>query len=326
MMIVGRFSFCDFQTIQEAVHYIERHFTEEADWVTLYILEGVYQERIVIKQSNISLIGLGHVIISNGAYAKQRDKEGREIGTFETATLYLDGKNVHLENLTIENTAGQGKDIGQAVALYANCDDSTFKNCRLLGHQDTLFTSPLPDKKKDGSLFLNKRPTHSKYHQYYDNCFIEGTVDFIFGGASAYFNRCVIKSREREEKALPGYITAASTPKGQAYGFIFNQCVIMSENLEKSVYLGRPWRPYAKVRFQKCKMDDSIHIDRWHDWGSKANRKTITFEEFQTVQNRDIQADYLMDWTVFSSQEHVVEPENIFSTKFYTQMERRSRI
>lgn len=281
-MLIGKEAICDFNTIQEAVDYVER-FKDPDEHLTLTILEGVYKEQVTIRRSHLTLRGLGHVVISNQAYAKQKNEQGNEIGTFATATLYLDGVDVHLENLTIENTAGQGDIVGQAVALYANCDLSTFKYCRFKGYQDTLFTSCLPDKQKDGTSFPVKRPVHAQYRQYYFNCSIEGTVDYIFGGATAYFDQCLLVNKAREKEAS-GYMTAANTPSDQPYGFIFNECVVLSEEGAAPVYLGRPWRPYANVLFQHCKMDDNIHQERWHDWNNSENRLTAIFQEIDTQQ------------------------------------------
>lgn len=315
-MLVGNYSYCDFQTIQSAVDYIEKNESKFKKCLTLYILAGKYEEQVVIKQSNIKVIGIGEVIISHGAYAKQKDEEGNDIGTFKTATLFLDGKNVHLENLTIENTAGQGEKTGQAVALYANCDKSTFRHCQIKGYQDTLFTSPLPDMQKDGTVFQVTRPIHREYRQYYDCCLIEGTVDFIFGGATAYFDQCLIKNKTRVTKDKTGYITAACTDENQHHGYVFNNCLIASEDNAGPVYLGRPWRPHAKVRFQRCKMDDSIHLERWHDWGNKQNRQTATFEEYKTTQLND--SEYpICEWSTYESEGEMLSPETVFQDNFY---------
>lgn len=315
-MIIGHQPGCDFHSLQEGIDYIEKKDPTCRDWHTVYILEGIYKEQVTISQSNLALIGIGEVIISHNAYARQTDEQGQEIGTFKTATVYIDGENVHLKNMTIENTAGAGEVVGQALALYANCDKSTFKNCRFLGHQDTLFTAPLPDKQKDQTDFNVKRPKHKAYRQYYQQCVIEGTVDYIFGGATAYFDHCLIKNKARLLNDQPGYVTAACTHQGQEYGFIFNDCFIYSEQSVESVYLGRPWRPYAKVRFQQCKMDASIHPERWHDWNNRENRKTATFEEYGTIQATKTH-DTLTDWTTFEEEGDDLSPGDIFHHNFY---------
>lgn len=315
-MQIGKDKFCDFQTIQEAIDYVEAEISNEEP-VVLSILEGIYNEQVTIRRSHIKLKGLGNVIISNGAYAKQKDEQGNEIGTFATATLFLDGIDVHLENITIENTAGQGEDIGQAIAMYANCDLSTFTNCRFKGYQDTLFTSCLPDKQKDGTDFPVNRPVHEDYRQYYLNCVIEGTVDYIFGGATAYFEQCILISKARKN-AYPGYITAANTPKGQQHGFIFNACEIIAEIDASDIYLGRPWRPYAKVRFQYCKMSNKIQADRWHDWDNSENQYTAEFIEIHTEQP-NLSGDYSNIWGAVGREIDlgILEPADVFTEIFY---------
>lgn len=315
-MQIGKEVFCDFQTIQEAIDYVEAEMSNEEP-IVLSILEGIYNEQVTIRRSHIRLNGLGDVIISNGAFAKQKDEQGDEIGTFATATLYLDGIDVHLENITIENTAGHGEDVGQAIALYANCDLSTFTNCRLKGYQDTLFTSHLPDKQKDGTDFSVSRTNHDQYRQYYLNCTIEGTVDYIFGGATAYFEQCTLINKARKN-SNPGYITAANTPQEQPHGFIFHACDIVSEPDATASYLGRPWRPYAKVRFQQCKMTNNIHSDRWHDWNNSENQYTAEFSEVHTNQE-NLSEDYSNVWGTVDREIDlgILEPADVFTEIFY---------
>lgn len=315
-MLVGNYSYCDFQKIQQAIDYIEQNNSQVKEWITVYILEGKYEEQVSIKKSNIKLIGIGEVIISHAAHARQKDEKGCDIGTFKTATLFLDGENVHLENLIIENTAGQGEKVGQAVALYANCDKSTFRYCQIKVCQDTLLTSPLPGKQKDGSAFRVNRPIHKEYRQFYHRCVIEGTVDFIFGGATAYFDQCLIKSKTRGSKDKFGYITAACTPEDQHHGYVFHDCFIISEENTGSVYLGRPWRAHAKVRFQQSIMDNSIHRERWHDWHNKSNRQTATFEEYGTTQlNGSIYPGN--DWSIYKQKGETLSPHAVFQDDFY---------
>ncbi|MCC5895964.1 MAG: pectin esterase [Alkalibacterium sp.] len=317
-MLVGKETFCDFHTIQSAVDSI----TENDEWLTIYIIEGIYDEQVVIKQSKVKLIGIGNVVITHAAFATQLDSSGNKIGTFETATLYLDGTDIHLENVTVENTAGHGEQVGQALALYANCDRGTFKQCCFKGYQDTLFTSCLPASQKDGSAFSSNRPVHQQYRQYYTDCAIEGTVDFIFGGATAYFDRCLIKSIKRIVNES-SYITAACTPKEQAYGFIFNKCYLIGESGCKQVYLGRPWRPYAKVTFQECQMTDHIHSKRWNDWNEPDNRTTAEFIECQTNQPL-ISLENIEEWVTFDQQAcKKVTEEDVFDTSFYKRVKEK---
>ncbi|MWV43891.1 pectin methylesterase [Paenibacillus sp. HJL G12] len=278
-MLVGKEAYCDYQTIQEAVAALDRESSDVT--ASLYILSGVYEEAIRIDRSNLRIVGIGQVEITMNRYAKEKNGRGEDIGTFATSTLFLGGSRLILENLVISNTAGQGEDIGQAVAVSAHCDEAVFRYCTFKGYQDTLFTGPLPPAPKQGTSFggLPIRRHHDRYRQLYQHCRIEGTVDYIFGGATAYFDRCEIRSLCRQGQG-PGYITAASTPSGEAYGYVFNECYLTAEPGATAVYLGRPWRSHAKTDFVNCRMGAHIHPAGWHDWDNEANRRTVRYREY----------------------------------------------
>jgi pectinesterase len=278
-MVVGQESFCDFHTIQAAIDALEVEGSNNAE--TLYIMAGVYEESVTIYRSNLTIIGLGQVEIMMNRYAKELDENGEEIGTFATPTLFLGGSHLVIENLLIANTAGQGEEIGQAVAVYAHCDQAVFRNCTFKGYQDTLFTGPLPPAPRERLLFggIPLREHHSQYRQLYQNCYIEGTVDFIFGGAKAYFEHCEIRSLRHYENQT-GYITAASTPQGQASGYVFKNCYLTAVPDIAPVFLGRPWREYAKTLFVDCQLGTHIHSLGWDNWGNSANEETVCYQEY----------------------------------------------
>jgi pectinesterase len=164
----------------------------------------------------------------------------------------VQGDAFRAENLTIENSAGK---VGQAVALAVEADRCVFKNCRLVGNQDTLYA--------DGA---NTR-------QHYRNCIIEGTTDFIFGGATALFENCTIHSKANS------YITAASTPEGRPHGFVFHSCKLTAAHGVNKVYLGRPWRSHAKTVFVACDMGAHIRPEGWHNWNSPGKERTVFYAE-----------------------------------------------
>ncbi|AIQ19701.1 pectin methylesterase [Paenibacillus sp. FSL H7-0357] len=278
-MLVGKEGFCDFHSIQEAVDALERLPSGKAE--TLYILAGIYEEAVRIYRSDLTIRGIGQVEITNNRYARQKDVTGEEQGTFATPTLFLGGSRLVLENLTLSNTAGQGTEIGQALAVYAHCDETVFRNCILKGHQDTLFTGPLPPANKQGGAFggIPLKERHNHYRQLYTHCYIEGTVDFIFGGATAYFEHCEIRSL-RHYNDGPGYITAGSTPPGQPYGYLFKDCYLTADPNVDEVYLGRPWRGYAKTEMLNCRMGGHIHPSGWDNWEDPANEVTVRYREY----------------------------------------------
>lgn len=290
VVLVGKESFCNFHSIQDAVNFLESQTSDNP--AQIHILPGVYEETVRIYRSNLSLIGIGQVEIVMNRCAKERDEQGNEIGTFATPTLFLGGSHLVIENLIIANTAGQGDDVGQALAVYAHCDYTVFRNCILRGHQDTLFTGPLPPSPKERSVFggIQLREHHTEYRQLYRNCLIEGTVDFIFGGATAYFEHCEIRSLRHIKEDSPGYITAASTPKNQKNGYVFRDCYLTAADgvLEGSVYLGRPWRPYAKTAFVNCRAGSHIHQQGWDNWNDPENEATVVYGEYVTPESQAV--------------------------------------
>ena len=164
------------------------------------------------------------------------------------------GNHQALKNITIENNAAK---LGQAVSLHIEGDHILVQNCRLLGNQDTVYTG------RAGSRIA-----------FYD-CYIEGTTDFIFGPSLAWFENCEIHSK------ADSYITAASSPAGQKYGYVFNKCRLTAADGVKKVYLGRPWRPFAKTLFMNCEMGSHIRPEGWHNWNNSKNEETTEYSEYK---------------------------------------------
>jgi pectinesterase len=293
-LVVGRNEICDFSSIQEALDSC----CDENGPVKITVLSGEYYETISLYQSNITLIGIGSVKVIGNRYALQKDEHLREIGTFQTATLFINGENISLENIEIINNAGPGEKVGQAVALYSEGNNVTFKNCSFKGNQDTVCLGPLPEVQKNGQPFSTPeiRTKFAENKSLFINCFIEGTVDFIFGGGEAVFQGSEIKSLKRPNNS-EGYVTAASTSISKK-GFYFYQCFITADADVKNVFLGRPWRPYAKTTFANCIIGSHIHPDRWDDWGKKANRITVTYKELNN-QYSDQSDMNPLDWIDF---------------------------
>jgi pectinesterase len=223
--------------------------------ISIFIKNGVYKEKVRVPAWNnkLSLVGesVEHTIISFGDYFN-RINRGRN-STFFTYTLLVECNDFYAENLTVENTAGP---VGQAVALHVEGDRCTFHNCRFLGNQDTLYAAG-----------QNTR-------QYYDSCYIEGTTDFIFGAATAVFSGCTIRSKSNS------FITAASTPEGIPFGYVFLNCILTADRGINKVYLGRPWRGFARVTFLNCIMGDHVVPSGWDNWSTPAREKTSFFAEY----------------------------------------------
>lgn len=317
MLVVGKESFCNYHSIQEAVNSLEEHFSSQAE--TIYILSGVYEEAVRIYRSQLTIIGIGSVEIVMNRYAKELDDSGEEINTFATPTIFLGGSHLVLENLIITNSAGQGDSIGQAVAVYAHCDQTVFRNCIFKGHQDTLFTGPLPPAPRERSSFggIPLREHHAHYRQLYQNCYIEGTVDYIFGGAMAYFEQCELHSLRHSEN-LAGYITAASTPEGQTYGYIFKHCFLTAAPDIALVFLGRPWREYAKTVFVDCQMGEHIHPRGWDNWNDSKNEQTVCYQEYG-VKDVGTVRKHRVPWAdCFERGAEMMDKEHVFAgTEFW---------
>lgn len=249
----------------------------------IHIGKGVYREKLTFSRPNLTVQGEGisraDVVLVYGDSAMDLMPEGDKRGTFRTASVRVDTHDFTARHLTFRNDAGYGVSVGQALALYVDGDRCLFEDCALFGHQDTLFTAPLPEKEMIAGGF--KGPGQGKPRvmgrHCYKNCYIEGDVDFIFGSAIAYFENCKLFSRRRkrqksvsaEDSTVFGYVTAASTPENEPFGYVFRDCRLSGDCPPGSVYLGRPWREYAKTVFIDCELGPHIRKEGWDDWGKE---------------------------------------------------------
>jgi pectinesterase len=242
----------DFTSIEAAV-YAAPYRPPGQVWI-IRVKPGTYRERVYVQRERgyIRLVGddPATTILTHEIHANMTGPDGRRLGTFRTATLQVDGDGFEMENFTVANTAGP---VGQALALRVDGDRVRFRHCRFLGWQDTI---------------LLNRGRH-----YFEDCYVEGHVDFIFGGATAWFENCHIHCLR------DGYITAASTPPDQPYGFVFRRCRITGEPGVKT-YLGRPWRPYAMTVFLESYMSEVVRPEGWHNWDDPGREKTVRYAEF----------------------------------------------
>lgn len=250
-IVVDRNGTGHFRNIQQAIDSV-RAFNP-AGRVTILIKKGFYKEKLLLPTHccNVLLIGEDRdkTIINWDDHANIN-----KMGTFRTYTFKICGNDIQLENLTVENSAAQ---LGQAVALHVEGDRCVFVNCRFLGNQDTIYTG------------------RENMRQYFLNCYIEGTTDFIFGPSTVWFEGCDIVCKRNS------YITAASTPEKIKYGYIFNRCNIsLSDTTVNAEYLGRPWRAYAMTLFMNCRLPKGIKPIGWDNWKNPANEKTARYMEY----------------------------------------------
>ncbi len=245
-----------YTTVRAAIDAAPQLTHQGAGRWTILVKSGTYREIVYIQREKrfISLVGedAEKTVITFDLFNDYPAPDGKPIATFRTPTVILDADDFTMENLTIANTAGPKK--GQALALRVDGDRATFRRCRFLGYQDTL---------------LVNRGRH-----YFEECYIAGSTDFIFGGATAYFERCTIHT------LLGGYLTAASTPDFAPYGYVFRRCKITGESPELKTYLGRPWRDHAQTIFLFTEMSAHVRPEGWDNWKKPYAEKVSRYSEF----------------------------------------------
>jgi pectinesterase len=251
-LVVAQDGSGDYTSVRQAIDAIPAF---PVGGVEVFVRNGVYKEKVIVPswKTDIRLVGESKekTIIAWDDYSGKGD-----INTFTSYTVLVQGNGFRAENITFENTAGP---VGQAVALHVEADRAVFRNCRIIGDQDTLYCGV------GGS------------RQYFVDCYIEGTTDFIFGPATAVFERCIIQCKKNS------YITAASTPKGQPFGFVFLNCTVTAADEKLQVYLGRPWRPFAQTVFLNTHLGKHIRPEGWHNWSKPEAEKTAFYAEFNST-------------------------------------------
>jgi pectinesterase len=239
----------DFKYIQDAIDAMRVYPLMP---IILYIKNGVYNEKIELPNTNTDVHFIGQSADSTIITFNDYSGRGKHT-TFTSYTAKISGNRFIAENITFANSAGP---VGQAVALHVDADQAVFKNCRFLGNQDTIFTGGETSR------------------QYFTDCYIEGTTDFIFGPATAVFNNCIIRCKANS------FITAASTTKGKKFGYVFTNCKITADSSVKKLLLGRPWRANARTVFMNCSLPKAIAPQGWHNWDNPQNEKTVFYAEY----------------------------------------------
>jgi len=242
----------DFRSIQAAIN--DTKAFPDSD-ITLFIKNGIYEEKVDVFAWNTRVTLLGEsrnkTIIRFGDHFDKINM-GRN-STFHTYTLRIAGNDFRAANLTVENTSGP---VGQAVALHVEADRAAFYNVALKGYQDTLYLAG------------------EGHRSYFQNCLIEGSVDFIFGEGTAWFENCEVRSLRGES-----YVTAASTPAHQTFGFVFNQCEFSAASDVQSVFLGRPWRGFARTLIMNSKIGPHIDPAGWQGWDGRGEQGNVVYVE-----------------------------------------------
>ncbi len=256
-LVVAKDGSGDFTTVQAAFDAVP---SDNQAPVTIFIKNGTYKERLVLdtRKDFVNLKGESKegTILTYNNHAGMIMDNGDTINTWNSASFFIYANDFSADNITFQNNAGFT--AGQAVAVFAHGDRLKFTNCNFIGFQDVLFLSG------PGS------------RQYFENCYIEGTTDFIFGPSTAVFQSCHIHSKKKS------HVTAASTPREVKYGFVFFDCKLTGDENLKGVSLGRPWTPYASVTYIRCEIGRHISKDGWNNWRNPANEETARYAEYKS--------------------------------------------
>lgn len=244
----------DYKTVQEAFDAVPKL---KQDRTVIFVKNGIYKEVVTLEadKNNVTLIGedVEKVIITYDNYSsKINPVTNKGYGTSNSSTCFIIGTGFYAKNITFENASGP---VGQALAINIQGDKAIFKNCKFLGFQDTMYGA-------DG-------------RQYFKDCYIEGSTDFIFGSSTAFFDNCTLHTKGGSA------ITAASTKEFVNFGYVFSNCKITGTG-KNITTLGRPWRPYAAVAFINTQMSDAIKPAGWNNWGKTENEATARYSEYNS--------------------------------------------
>ncbi|GGA99089.1 pectate lyase [Puia dinghuensis] len=237
----------DYPTVQAA-------FDAARPNTLIYVKAGIYREKLQLTKDSITLIGETGTILTYDDHPGMVNTQGDSVNTRNSYSFRVTGNDFRAEGVTFRNDAGFN--AGQAVGVEVIGDRAVFIGCRIIGNQDILFLNSV------------------KSRQYYKDCYIEGTTDFIFGAATAWFQHCHIHSKKNS------HVTAASTPQDHAYGFVFDSCTLTGDTSLDRVSLGRPWRPYACVIYLHCWLGKHIMPAGWANWNNTENYKTTRYAEY----------------------------------------------
>ena len=223
---------------------LQKIFDAAAPGDTIHLSAGVYRQKAVIRTPELTVLGAGpgKTRIVYDDYARKRGEDGFEYITFRSYTLAVCADGVRMEDLSVINDAGAPEKKGQQIALSVVGSGFFMKNCTRTSTQETLFLGPLPPdlvERYEGFLPDVLR-RDGDMRQIFENCRIEGTVDFIFGCGNTLFTDCRIHSRDDARNM--GYVAAPAHSKSQKQGFRFENCQLTCDEgvAEGSIYLARP--------------------------------------------------------------------------------------
>ncbi|MBD7910575.1 pectinesterase family protein [Clostridium cibarium] len=263
----------NYKTITEAYNYLAK--INDAKRKTIHVKKGVYKEKITISKPYISIIGenKNNTKLTYNVANGDPKPGGGKYGSADCAALTVGENDFIAQNISFENShlKDTGKDV-QASCVYTYGDRISFNNCNFYSGQDTLcaYTYGV-----------------DKSRVYFKDCFIQGSVDFIWGGATALFDNCTLN-----ELRDGGMYTAANTPQGQKYGYVFLNCTLTANGdvnytsrtnprwkTPSTVYLGRTYGDYCHVSYINCKLNAPVNPAGWLKMNNN-NNNTALLEEY----------------------------------------------
>jgi len=246
----------NFTTVQAALNAVPSNSTSRT---VIFIKNGTYQEPLTLASNkpNVTLLGqseTGVTLTYNRAADTVNPSTGVTFGTGGSASFYINAAGFYANSLTFQNSSTTAHD--PALAISIGGDKAVFVNCQFLGPDDTIYGD--------------------RCRQYFQNCYITGNTDFIFGPSTAVFQGCELHSHGGTA------LTAASTENYVTYGYVFLDCKVTADSGVKTD-LGRPWRQYAAVSFQNCDLGSVINPGGYDDWNNTANDATVRYSEYNNT-------------------------------------------
>lgn len=246
-----------FKTVQAAIDSIPDN---NAEWRLIVIKPGTYRERVVINERKTFIILRGEdkevrrTLLTFNRYAGMNDPAapGNKLGPNGSESVLIQADNITAENITFENSSGA---VAPAVAVRTMGDKQIFRNCRFLGWQDTLWV--------DGK------------RAYFTDCYVEGRIDFIFGRATAVFEKCHLHAVDG------GCISASSAEPEAPFGLVFLKCKVTCA--EDKTFLGSPWEKGAATAFIECELGENLRPEGWKEWRGTENHRTARFFEYKNT-------------------------------------------
>ncbi|CAM8891689.1 unnamed protein product [Rhodiola kirilowii] len=250
----------DYKTLSEAVHHIPK---KSNNTFVIYVKEGVYTEQVIFNSSHTNVFLYGDGPTKTKITGSLNYADG--VTTSKTATVIVLGDFFMARDIGFENSAGPEKH--QAVALRVQSDFSVFQNCRMDGYQDTLYA-------------------HTK-RQYYRDCVVTGTIDFVFGDSPVLFQNCTFMVRKPNDNQFNAVTAHGRKERRQPSGIVIQGCKIIADPELEPVksdfksYLGRPWKPHSRTIIMETFIDEFIAPEGWTPWAGDVHIDTCLYGEYQ---------------------------------------------